>query len=346
MTRRIAIITTLLILCGTVHATDYYPASLNGLSGVQLKKALTALIAPHRRAPFDDAAYDIIARCDRLPDGRILSFLDPEPIDAAAVVLHRVIPGEWIGDYYPYRYDLSYDLHLLLPAGSAADEAIGEAPLGSVAYATFDNGATRVGSSYLLGIETLAWEPADDRKGDLARLMMYAATCYPDYPWQSLALNQIVGGDYPTFNRPSIELLLEWARADAVDEHERMRCEAIFELQGNRNPYVDFPDLMEYVWGEKTSDPFDGIDVPTPPDDPDDPDDPKPDDSPLKASYRLSDTSINLHSPFVPTDAQWSIDGVPVTASSVSPAELGIGKHLIEFQNSFTSGSVAIEITP
>ena len=344
MTRRVAYILLSLLLPGIAAvAADYYPAQLNGLSGAELKTALNSIIAPHRRAPYDDAAYGIIEQCDRSPDGLILSLFDPEPIAQAAMVLHHVVPTEWIGDYYPYRYDLSYDLHLLLPSTQEASAAIGEAPLGTVTYATFANGATRVGSSYMFGIETLAWEPADNCKGDIARLMMYAATCYPDYPWQSLALNQIVGGNYPTFNKPSIELLLQWARLDPVDERERLRNEAIYAQQGNRNPYVDYPDVMEHVWGDKSSEPFNGVDVPTPPDTPD-PE--QPDDSPLRATYRITDAVVNLHSPFVPDDASWSIDGNPVAASSIAPAELGIGRHRLEFSNRFTTGSITIEIVP
>ena len=52
------------------------------------------------------------------------------------------------------------------------------------------------------------------------------------------------------------ELMLEWAAADPVDDIERNRNEAIYGIQGNRNPYVDIPELADYVWGSRNEEVF------------------------------------------------------------------------------------------
>jgi hypothetical protein len=51
-------------------------------------------------------------------------------------------------------------------------------------------------------------------------------------------------------------MLLRWSRNDPVSEKETSRNNAVFEIQHNRNPFVDFPGLEEYVWGNKIDLPF------------------------------------------------------------------------------------------
>ena len=58
----------------------------------------------------------------------------------------------------------------------------------------------------------------------------------------------------------SIDLLLKWHRQDPVSERELARNEVIYGnetlnkcsyKQGNRNPFIDYPELAEYIWGNK-----------------------------------------------------------------------------------------------
>ena len=44
---------------------------------------------------------------------------------------------------------------------------------------------------------------------------------------------------------------MDWHRADPVSEKERRRAETVFSIQGNRNPYIDYPELVEFIWGNK-----------------------------------------------------------------------------------------------
>jgi len=48
-------------------------------------------------------------------------------------------------------------------------------------------------------------------------------------------------------------LYIKWAKADKVDEIEVRRNNEVYKIQGNRNPFVDFPNLMEYIWGDSTA---------------------------------------------------------------------------------------------
>jgi hypothetical protein len=46
-------------------------------------------------------------------------------------------------------------------------------------------------------------------------------------------------------------LMLKWHREDPVSEKEMKRNNAIYAHQNNRNPFIDYPELVEYIWGNK-----------------------------------------------------------------------------------------------
>ncbi|MDE5574981.1 MAG: endonuclease, partial [Bacteroidales bacterium] len=54
------------------------------------------------------------------------------------------------------------------------------------------------------------------------------------------------------FSEWSKELLLKWHRQDPVSEKETQRNDSVFVLQGNRNPFIDYPELVEKIWGNDT----------------------------------------------------------------------------------------------
>ena len=47
------------------------------------------------------------------------------------------------------------------------------------------------------------------------------------------------------------ELLLRWSANDAVSQKERDRNDGVYSQQKNRNPFIDLPDLADYIWGSK-----------------------------------------------------------------------------------------------
>ena len=117
-----------------------------------------------------------------------------------------------------------------------------------------DNGATKVGKG---SDGKNYWEPADEWKGDFARGYMYMATCYQDFTWVGTGLQILEQGDYPTLQEWAYKLYIEWAKADKPTELEIVRNQTVSKIQGNRNPFVDFPNLMEYIWGDSINYAFD-----------------------------------------------------------------------------------------
>ena len=123
--------------------------------------------------------------------------------------------------------------------------------MGKVVSGDKGNGWTKVGK----GTDgNWYWEPADPWKGDFARGYMYMATAYQDYTWKGeQALQILQQGAYPTLKEWAYTLYIQWAKADKPDAVEIKRNNDVAKIQGNRNPYVDFPNLMEYVWGDSTN---------------------------------------------------------------------------------------------
>jgi hypothetical protein len=124
---------------------------------------------------------------------------------------------------------------------------------------TFDNGVIKVGkSSSRAGGVIDAWEPADEYKGDFSRAYMYMVTAYEDYStlWTGNSVNQLDNNTYPVFEQWTVDLLLKWSTQDPISQKEITRNNEVYKIQGNRNPYIDYPLMAEYVWGKLTAVPF------------------------------------------------------------------------------------------
>ena len=77
------------------------------------------------------------------------------------------------------------------------------------------------------------------------------ATCYQDLEWKGTqGLQQLQNDVWPTLKQWAYTLYLQWLKSDPVDELEIDRNNAVNAIQGNRNLFIDYPYLAEYVWGD------------------------------------------------------------------------------------------------
>lgn len=124
----------------------------------------------------------------------------------------------------------------------------------------FDEGGVKVestlgygeGSSFCYRVTGVSFEPRDEVKGDIARMMFYMATRYDggDGCPTDLELNDKVGnGNTPYLGK--LSTLLKWHEQDPVDDFERKRNDVIYSYQENRNPFVDHPEFVYSIWGTK-----------------------------------------------------------------------------------------------
>lgn len=108
----------------------------------------------------------------------------------------------------------------------------------------------KVGANTFSGYTGKVFEPHDDYKGDFARSFMYMAVCY-----RNGSLNASDGSAMYTSTPTNLttyakNLLMKWHRQDPVSEKEIDRNQAVYVEQNNRNPFIDYPELAEYIWGD------------------------------------------------------------------------------------------------
>lgn len=167
------------------------------------------------------------------------------------------VPKSWWKKGDDVEYTPAYsDMWNLYPSDGKANGAKSNYPLGIVLTASFSNGVSKVGepAEGLGGGASKVFEPADEYKGDFARAYMYVATVYDDINWAIEYMYEPTA--YPTMKDWAIGMLLEWSRKDPVSRKEMDRNNAVEKQQGNRNPFVDFPALAEYIWGERKAEVF------------------------------------------------------------------------------------------
>ena len=190
-------------------------------------------------------------------------FPNPNPSFTAfgsAIEIEHSLPKSWWGCDITHPDCPAKDLHQLYPADGTANMSKNDNPLGIVTGTpTTNNGVSKVGPGNVDGSIGTVFEPADQYKGDFARSYFYMATAYEHYAakWDiSKPENMMQNSTYPVFKTWALDLLLQWHRQDPVSEKELTRTEVVYGIQKNRNPFIDYPDLVEYVWGNKKTIPF------------------------------------------------------------------------------------------
>ena len=240
-----------------------YYSSLKGKKGAELKTAIHNIIKNAKVLEYssgkghtwwgfwstdrDERGYFI----DRYSSEKEWVKSTSQGAAGAGMNIEHSFPKSWWGGAKSQAYK---DLYNLMPCEGKINSTKSNYPMGIVVSGDKGNGWTKVGE----GTDGKKyWEPADPWKGDFARGYMYMATAYQDYNWKGTQALQILQqGDYPTLKEWAYKLYIQWAKADKPNALEIKRNNDVAKIQGNRNPYVDFPNLMEYVWGDSTNTAF------------------------------------------------------------------------------------------
>lgn len=139
----------------------------------------------------------------------------------------------WPQSKFTGRYDgrmQKSDLHHLFPTDSEMNSNRGNHEFGDVVQETkhMKCSASKFGNS-AKGRKDV-FEPPQNHKGNVARALFYFSVRYGMH----------IGGEQE-------ETLRKWHKLDPVDEEEARRNEAIMKIQGNRNPFIDYPDLVDRI---------------------------------------------------------------------------------------------------
>jgi endonuclease I len=141
------------------------------------------------------------------------------------------------------------DAHFVIPVDGYVNGQRSNNPHGNVATATWTSlNSSKRGTSAVAGYTGTVFEPLAEFKGDIARMYFYFATRYE---------NNVAGYSYPMFNGTSnqvftnafLTMLISWHNQDTVSAREIARNNAVYALQNNRNPFIDHPEYVGYIWG-------------------------------------------------------------------------------------------------
>jgi endonuclease I len=247
-------------------------AEMAELEGEELKAKLHNLIIHHKTYVYytDDADTTV---------GSMMEVLDADPDKEGNIILFYTGRSQgwkwrdqgWDVDYkdYPILYDNTWnrehiwvkshgfpnladtaftDVHHIRPADRTVNSDRGTRdydwggwphPEAEGAYSDYDS-----------------FEPADDIKGDVARMILYMAVRYEgDNGTYDLEILDKTGTYGPRLGK--LSTLLEWHKLDPVSDRERIRNDKIDKYyQHNRNPFIDHPEFAEKIWGEVKSQPI------------------------------------------------------------------------------------------
>ena len=291
-------------------------------------------------------ARTVAAQCHpaRLPRAADMTFTVTDPFTATEVsvtggrlpdgyVSGQSVPAVWWSENHAYGDTVALAIVNWMPLGrDAARHRRDLPPARTVGQVSFANAWWSAGTATLYGIETEVYAPPEAWRGALARKYFYMTTLYHSRILTPRAYMMLTADPYPGLTSYATDLLMEWHRACPPDAAEAEANDRAELLQGNRNPFVDLPDLAEHIWGDRKDTPYGGSEG-TP--------------LPLRSTYTTADRWIYLTSPHIPTDAVWSIDGRPERADKVSVTSLGKGAHHLTYTSASTrtTGRVMINIT-
>ncbi|NTW32578.1 MAG: T9SS type A sorting domain-containing protein [Bacteroidetes bacterium] len=241
-----------------------YYNSAAGLAGTQLKTALHNIIKNHTVYPYS-SLENYYPKTDKKANGKVWDMYSDIPGGTAPYEFNftnacgsynseddcwnkeHSFPQSWFNSLSPMKSDLFH----VYPTDGWVNNKRGNLPYGDVGTAdwTSQNGS-KVGSCSNSGYSGDVFEPIDSFKGDFARTYFYMAVRYftESSGWSG---SDMVNGAEP---KPwALAVLEAWNILDPVSTKERNRNDSVYSLQHNRNPFIDNPQWVDYIWGDSTS---------------------------------------------------------------------------------------------
>ena len=258
---------------GPNNSGTYYQAA-DGKKGAALKTALSSIIYNRTERSYGDLWTDFMTT-DARPDGKVWDMYSNITNFTFGTDQDRGSGGSTEGEYYNREHSfpnswfggkvqpMYTDLHHMYPTDKLVNNKRGNNPFGETNGESYKsaNGFSKLGSCTYSGYTGTVFEPNDEYKGDFARTYFYMVTCYeeklPDwYSNNAESRPTLDGNKYPGLAEWQLEMLMKWAKEDAVSEKEVNRNNAVYGIQNNRNPFIDYPGLEDYIWGDKKDEAF------------------------------------------------------------------------------------------
>ncbi len=253
------------------NGSENYYKNADGKKGAALKTALCGIIYNKTERDYDDLWTDFRSTDKRPTDGKVW--------DMYSGITNYTFGTDQAGNYSAegdkYNREHSFpkswfgisgsnipkgpgtDLFHLYPTDGYVNGMRSNYPFGETSSPTYSSvgGFSKLGPCSYPGYTGKVFEPNDLYKGDFARTYFYMVTCYENlietwYEKNSESHPTLDGKKYPGLSSWQLSMLMKWAKNDEVSAKERARNIAVAGIQNNRNPFIDYPGLEEYIWGE------------------------------------------------------------------------------------------------
>ncbi|UFH33224.1 endonuclease [Chryseobacterium sp. C-71] len=254
------------------QAPSGYYSSANGLTGAPLKTALSSIITSgHQDKGYSGlwTAYkttDIDKNYEN--DGSILDIYSERPTssdpynytpggnqcgtystEGNCYNREHIVPQSLFNEASPMKNDV----HFIRATDGKVNGMRSNYPFGKVGSTTFTSqNGSKLGSSSSSGFSGTVFEPIDEFKGDVARMVFYFVTRYQNQLSGFSSGNMLGGSAFPGLQTWELNVLLAWHNQDPVSQAEINRNNASYTFQGNRNPFIDNQNYVNQIWGSPT----------------------------------------------------------------------------------------------
>ena len=229
----------------------YYNGT-EGLYGEQLKTKLHTIIDNHDEPTYNDLRDFILKESDEDPQNSnnvILLYTGR----SQAKSTFGGNANDWNREHVWAKSHGDFgntppcgtDAHMIRPTDASVNSARGNKD--------FDEGGQQHNEATGCYYTEYTWEPRDAVKGDVARMILYMDVRYEGTSGELdlTAVDAINTSPAPEHGR--LSTLLEWHEQDPPDAFEMNRNEVVYSYQGNRNPFIDHPEFVGYIWNPTAS---------------------------------------------------------------------------------------------
>lgn len=253
---------------GSQGTIDQYYEPCRGKKGKELKDALHNIIKGHKQFSYKSATS-------------AMKNMDADPFNKNNMyyIYEGSLPNStsynkehtWAKSHGGFDgvLPMHSDYHNLRPSDSGINSRRGNYDFGTVSVhnstTSTSKRASQDGNYIGTGKNTTSkvFEPKDEFKGDVARIIFYMATRYEgDNGEYDLEVNGKIPSNYNNFTSGAKGLhgnfidLYEWLKVDPVSDYEVNRNNVIdIDYQHNRNPFIDHPEFIIMIYDKNYSGP-------------------------------------------------------------------------------------------
>lgn len=226
----------------------YYDDAI-GKTGDELKAALHEIIDDHVEYSYNDLRDFLLPESDEDPDNSDNVIILYSGFSRAKDDFGGDL-GQWNREHVWAKSHGDFgneppegtDAHHIRPSDVRINSVRGNLD--------FDNGGSPVEGAPGCKIDDNSFEPHDDFKGDVARMIFYMAVRYEggNGELDLEVVDMVDTAPNPTHGK--LSTLMDWHEMDPPNDFEKNRNEVVFDYQENRNPFIDHPEFVEDIWGD------------------------------------------------------------------------------------------------